>query len=502
MSLQWGQLMNQASPVEAGRITSQQLAASLRTGPLRPMLDRIVRNAAELTGLPYMVLGLRHNDLYEFIAMHGIPLAVYSDRVPARTFKASLFAREVEVADLQKEPQFAALSITPIARSWRFGANAPVRLHQALSDDGVLALSGAHTRRRSLGSGTLATLRMHAEIIRDLIWLGQQIELAPIATDPATVIASVLQVAVAGFRLPVSIIDQNLKVLGQSASFAESVKSLGGAHPHNNRPLAGPWLTAEVEARVRTALKTREPFLNQPLGPSGNPLLQLDVFPFAFDDDQGFAVFSLHERAADSVFPWPTAVRAPASEMELVASQGDGRGPVSQFLEETLITGHRLLRRKDTSYLALRRWRSSIKPHQILALRALKADLPSGFVDRVAEEMAQAVRAVYGTVDACVVVPVPCGHSGPGCLSVQLAHAVAARLGIATQEAFAAIEGASGSSHPRKNAKRPSMQLVERVERPVILVDDVASSGSHIDEAATLLRAQGVSVWSVAWIAA
>ncbi len=58
-----------------------------------------------------------------------------------------------------------------------------------------------------------------------------------------------------------------------------------------------------------------------------------------------------------------------------------------------------------------------------------------------------------------------------------------------------------GSSHPKTNAKRAPMRLAAPVEGPVLLVDDVATSGRHIEEASLLLRAQTAgAVLAVAWI--
>jgi predicted amidophosphoribosyltransferase len=44
------------------------------------------------------------------------------------------------------------------------------------------------------------------------------------------------------------------------------------------------------------------------------------------------------------------------------------------------------------------------------------------------------------------------------------------------------------------------MTLATPLQGPVLLVDDVATSGRHIEEATELLRAKGASVLAVAWI--
>jgi orotate phosphoribosyltransferase len=44
------------------------------------------------------------------------------------------------------------------------------------------------------------------------------------------------------------------------------------------------------------------------------------------------------------------------------------------------------------------------------------------------------------------------------------------------------------------------MRIIGEVQGPVLLVDDVATSGQHIEEAAHLLREAGANVLAVAWI--
>lgn len=446
--------------------------------------------------MPYVVLGIRYDDYYEFISTYGMPLSHYSDRVPARLLEPKLFAREVEVADLQKQAHFTALSIAPVAKTWRYGGNCPVRLARNLSDDGVLALSCADRRYRDTGGRTIAILRQHADFISDLLWLGSQVPRANIATNPLIVVKAVLQAAVARFSLPVCIVDGNRAILGQSDAFVAAVRQLGGRTPQIGAPLEGAWLDAELRSVIDGALAEGQTKQWLRLTVS-EPRQFVDVFPFSLPGLGSFAVVSLHDGS------YQPALRGTGGDLDPVGPHGGGErsGPLAQFLDETLVHSQRLYRRNDTSYLGIRRWRTAIKAHQIAALRALKGDLSDAFVTSVARQLAAAVRAVYGSPEACVVIPVPCGHSGDGCLSKRLGDALAAELGIAVLDAFDPIDVAKGTSHPRTNGKRAPMVLRQRIEGPVILVDDVATSGSHIDEAAAALRRHAPSVWPVAWIA-
>ena len=94
----------------------------------------------------------------------------------------------------------------------------------------------------------------------------------------------------------------------------------------------------------------------------------------------------------------------------------------------------------------------------------------------------------------------PCGHSAAdSCLSREIARALAALLHLPVVPALAATPQ-KGSSHPKNNARRPPMTLVEKVPGPVILVDDVATSGAHVEEAVKLLRPVCGAVLAVVWI--
>ena len=74
-------------------------------------------------------------------------------------------------------------------------------------------------------------------------------------------------------------------------------------------------------------------------------------------------------------------------------------------------------------------------------------------------------------------------------------------LGINYEDAFETIE-VTGSSHPKTNLKRPKMRMAKVPIGPILLVDDVATSGAHIEEATMALRKHDLAVTSIAWIGA
>ncbi len=176
--------------------------------------------------------------------------------------------------------------------------------------------------------------------------------------------------------------------------------------------------------------------------------------------------------------------------------------PTADFLLETLVRRRALRSRNGVSYVTLRCWRQPIREHQIKALRALKRRQPALLAAEIAAEIADDVSSLFGASGFRAVVPVPCGHSGEGrCLSAEVARSLARLLALPVAHALALTHEA-GSSHPKTNAKRAPMRLAAPVEGPVLLVDDVATSGRHIEEASTLLRSQGSGsgVLAVAWI--
>lgn len=170
------------------------------------------------------------------------------------------------------------------------------------------------------------------------------------------------------------------------------------------------------------------------------------------------------------------------------------------FMLETLVPRRALRSRNDVSYVTLRSWRQSIRKHQITALRAIKRNAPDSLATDIGKEIASDVRALFGAGSFRAVVPVPCSHSPAGrCLSVKIAQAVGLELGL-TVAYVLAMQPASGKSHPMANLRRPPMRIIGEVQGPVLLVDDVATSGRHIEEAAHLLREAGANVLAVAWI--
>lgn len=173
----------------------------------------------------------------------------------------------------------------------------------------------------------------------------------------------------------------------------------------------------------------------------------------------------------------------------------------AEFILKTLVRTRRMVTRNGVSYTTTAKWRIGIKDWQIVALRALKKQPPAALSEGAADMVLGVAHDLVGKGGFSVVVSVPCGHSGPGCFSSRLGEAVAQKAGVRYLPMFEDM-CLTGSSHPRTNARRPKMRMhgvIDPNER-VLLVDDVATSGSHIAEATSLLRKAGCAVLPVAWI--
>ena len=189
--------------------------------------------------------------------------------------------------------------------------------------------------------------------------------------------------------------------------------------------------------------------------------------------------------------------RAPPPVAPRMLSRPDDPAAVSGFLFDTLIPQRRLKQRGAISYHTVMRWRSAVKPCQIAALRSLKRYDPDAVVERGAGFLVAAARDLFGDRLVTRVTNVPCGNSGPDCLAYRLARRVADRMDVPYIAAFEPLP-VKGTSHPRRNASRPPMRLRDAPDEATLLIDDVATSGAHIEEAVDLLRERARGVFPIA----
>lgn len=189
-----------------------------------------------------------------------------------------------------------------------------------------------------------------------------------------------------------------------------------------------------------------------------------------------------------------------AAAQPLQAERHDSSGA---FLLSTLAKRTSIRNRKDVSYVTLRTWAKPIKEYQLNALKIIKSRPDPMFIDEVATEMAAHVKRLFGVPRVGCLVPVPCGHSASTeCLSVLITRSLSAKLNVPYFDALA-HEPRKGSSHPRKNPALARPKLVsDAAHESVLLIDDVATSGRHIELAVQSLRSRAQHVTAIAWIGA
>jgi hypothetical protein len=155
--------------------------------------------------------------------------------------------------------------------------------------------------------------------------------------------------------------------------------------------------------------------------------------------------------------------------------------------------------RNAIAYFAIRSWRTSTKRADLAAFRAEKASPSPVIVEAAASEVSALVQRLFGEWWG-TVSNVACGHSrSPECWGKQLARTVAKQLRRPFVQLFA-DRFVSGSSHPKEFDRLPPLVLVQKPEQPILLVDDVATSGWHLEEAAGVIRQAGVPILPMAWI--
>jgi hypothetical protein len=175
--------------------------------------------------------------------------------------------------------------------------------------------------------------------------------------------------------------------------------------------------------------------------------------------------------------------------------------PTMRFLQETLLKKQRLLGRNGCAYLGLRQWRKPIKTYQIEALESLKMHSGSVDISGISAEMTKTIQSVYGKVFQHVV-PIPGGSSGrrEG-LAAAVAKRVAQNLGIKYSDVLHSNPTPIGSSHPKKSAVLKPYKVEGEMLGNVVIIDDVATSGRHLELATLALRPLTSFCAAVVWIA-
>lgn len=156
--------------------------------------------------------------------------------------------------------------------------------------------------------------------------------------------------------------------------------------------------------------------------------------------------------------------------------------------------------RNSVAWISLRSWRKDVKRRDIRALKLAKEAVDPVVIAGAAAEVAGLVKLLLGGAPGFTVSTVAVGHSRrPDSFAVRMAEAAAAELELPFVKIFA-DRFVNGVSHPKELKKLRPLERLALPATPVLLVDDVASSGWHLEEAVTNLRAAGVTCLAIAWI--
>jgi hypothetical protein len=146
------------------------------------------------------------------------------------------------------------------------------------------------------------------------------------------------------------------------------------------------------------------------------------------------------------------------------------------------------------------RWKAGCKEDGLAALKWAKQELDLKIIDEAALSLAALIGELFGDQPAEGVTNVPCGHSRrTDCFGKRLAQAVAAHLQIKFVEVFA-DRPRPGVSHPKQSANVTPLRQIGTPPGSVFVVDDLATSGQHLEESTLAPRQLGVTASALSWI--
>ena len=96
-----------------------------------------------------------------------------------------------------------------------------------------------------------------------------------------------------------------------------------------------------------------------------------------------------------------------------------------------------------------------------------------------------------GNPGGWTITNIAAGHSGGNSFGARLAVAVAERLSLGYLEVWG-DRPIGGTSHPKEFRRLPPLDMLAKPIGATLIIDDVATSGWHMEEALTALRALGV----------
>jgi predicted amidophosphoribosyltransferase/PAS domain-containing protein len=318
-------------------------------------------------------------------------------------------------------------------------------------------------------------------------------------TVPLTLPEVITKIDAASYA--VSLLDSNLRIIATNAHVAKMLgvdagNLLGMSQYEIDAPSAD-----AVNFLYRQALATMqsppdfEVIINQKDN-VGERIYKLQVTPFSPSDTRDYFLLVL----AQDVTSLAHRIHKLSDAIDSDHGVARPADPSQLFLMDTLVKRRSIRQRKNVNFLTLRSWREPIREYQIKALKALKQNITPDLPKAIADELKIEIENLFGKAAFKAIVPMPCGHSrADSCLSLEIARALGLEFSLPVIQAFIP-QRAKGVSHPKNNLKRLPLALARIIEEPVLLVDDVATSGAHIEEAVGLLKPTCRAVMAIAWI--
>lgn len=166
----------------------------------------------------------------------------------------------------------------------------------------------------------------------------------------------------------------------------------------------------------------------------------------------------------------------------------------------SLIYRPTIFQRNEIRWISVFNWRADRKQVGLAALKRAKRELDRQVIAEAAIAVAALAVQLFGDHPADGVTNVPCGHScRSDCFGKRLAQSVAKNLEIQFVQIFA-DRPSSGVSHPKQSSNVTPLRRIGTPPGSLLLVDDLATSGQHLEESTLALRKLGVPASAMAWI--
>lgn len=189
---------------------------------------------------------------------------------------------------------------------------------------------------------------------------------------------------------------------------------------------------------------------------------------------------------------------------DLASEYAGYSNPNYDFLESTLLQKRYQRRRKGVTYFSCRGWRKDLRNIQLNSLRSLKKFPDEIPIRKIAIQISELAKNITNGEPYRAVVPVPSGSSGKERNFASILAAYVADELRAPCENI--LEGRIDGPHSRSSHPMQSRRFNVRF-RPggenrglVLLIDDVATTGTHFSRCVSCLRRHGYSAVCVSWV--